>query len=319
MSDEGLIELFQTQFSTLLRMKLQQKNSKLRGKSEEGSHTGAKMASPIQFVGAMEMRSPKGRFAPKTNIPGDYSRRWVLPIDKTGDQLVDTLDQLRTPIDPKSQLVARAMAACARQWDDELIAAATRDAVIGVDAGSLTTESFTVASGGDSSIYQVAADFGASSVVGLSVAKLNESRRILEHAHNDLDEDPATLVIGSKQHSDLRNQAQVTSSDFNANGGVLVNGKVTRYMGFDIVVSERLPIITDKNSNANCRGNLVFVKSGLYLGMWQDVKNEIFRRADLEANPWDISTIISFGATRTELGKVVQVCSYDTTGADTTP
>jgi hypothetical protein len=313
MSDEGLIELFQTQFSTLLRMKLQQKNSKLRGKVEEGSHTGAKMASPIQFVGAMSMSSPKGRFAPKSNIPADYSRRWILPIDKTGDQYVDQLDQLRTPIDPKSQLVARAMAACARQWDDEIIAAATRDAVIGVDAGSLTTEQF------DTTNFQIAGNFGASAAVGLTVAKLNEARRILEHNHNDLDEDPATLVIGSNQHADLRNQAQVTSAEFNQNGGVLVNGKVTRYMGFDVVVSERLPTIVDKNSAANQRGCLVFVKTGLYLGMWQDVKNEVARRFDLEANPWDISTIISFGATRTELGKIIQVCALDTTGADITP
>lgn len=313
MTDEGLIELFQTQFSTLLRMKLQQKNSKLRGKSEEGSHTGAKMASPINFVGAMSMRSPKGRFAPKENTPADYSRRWIMPTDKVGDQLVDSLDQLRTPIDPKSQLVARAMAACARQWDDELIRAATATSTIGVDAGSLTTEAF------DTANFQIAGDFAASAAVGLTVAKLNETRRILEHYHNDLDEDVATLVIGSKQHADLRNQAQVTSSDFNQNGGVLVNGKVTRFMGFDIVVSERLPTLTDKDSNASQRGCLAFVKSGLYLGMWQDVKNEVFRRADLEANPWDVSTIISFGATRTELGKVIQVCAADTTGADITP
>jgi hypothetical protein len=52
--------------------------------------------------------------------------------------------------------------------------------------------------------------------------------------------------------------------------------------------------------------------------MWQDVKTEVFQRPDLEGNPWDISTIHSFGATRTELGKIIQVCAADTTGADTT-
>jgi hypothetical protein len=311
MSDDGLTQLFQTQFSTRLQMKLQQKTSRLRGKVEEGSHTGAKIASPINFVGPMYTRTIEGRFAPKKNTPQDYSRRWVSPIDKAGDQFVDTFDQLRTPIDPKSQLVARAAAACARDWDDEVIRAAVAAATIGVDAGSLTTEAWDTA-------YQVAGAFGASAAVGLTVAKLNEARRMLEHAHVDLDEDPATLVIGSKQHADLRNQAQVTSSDFNQNGGVLVNGKVTRYMGFDIVVSERLPTITDKGSDTNQRGCLVFVKSAIYLGMWQDVKTEVFQRPDLEGNPWDISTIHSFGATRTELGKIIQVCAADTTGADTT-
>lgn len=308
MADDGLTQLFQTQFSTLLRMNLQQKASKLRGKIEEGTHTGSKQASPIQFVDAMQTRSPEGRFAPKKQAPQGYTRRWVSPIDKVGDQYVDSLDQLKTPIDPKSQLVARASAACARDWDDEIIRAATAASVIGQDAGSLTTEAF------DTSAFQIAVNFKASASVGLTVAKLNEARRILEHYHNDLDSDMATLVIGSTAHADLRNQAQVTSADFAKNGGILVDGKVTRFMGFDIVVSERLPIVT-----SNVRGALVFVKTGLYLGMWQDLKTEVFRRPDLEANPWDISTVHSFGATRTELGKVIQILCADTIGADITP
>ena len=312
MSD-GLIDLFQTQFSTLLRLKLQQKTSRLRGRVESGTHTGSKMASPVQYVDAMQMRAPEGRFAPKKNIAQTYTRRWIVPLDKEGDQFVDSFDQLKTPIDPKSQLVSRAAAACARDWDDEVIRAATAASTIGTDAGSLTTESF------DTTNFQIAADFGASASVGLTVAKLNEARRILEHYHVFEDEDMVTLVIGSKQHADLRNQALVTSADFNNNGGVLVNGKVTRFMGFDLVVSERLPTITDKNSNANTRGCLAFVKSGLYLGFWLDVKTEVARRFDLSSNPWDINTMHSFGATRLELGRVIQICAADTTGADITP
>lgn len=314
MSD-GLIDLFQTQFSTLLRLKLQQKTSKLRGKVESGTHVGAKQASPIQFLGAMQMRVPAGRFAPKQNTPQDYSRRWVVPIDKEGDQLVDNFDQLKTPIDPKSQLIARAAAACARDWDDEVIRAATAASTIGTDAGSLTTEAF------NTTLYQVAGDFGASASVGLTVAKLNEAHRILEHNHalDDDNESMITLIIGSQQHADLRNQALVTSSDFNKNGGILVDGKVTRFMGMDIVVSERLPTLTDKNSNANTRGCLAFVKTGLYLGFWQDLKTEVLRRSDLSSNPWDVSTMHSFGATRTELGKVIQICAADTIGGDINP
>lgn len=311
--DTGLTDLFQVQFSTLLQLKLQQKTSLLRGKVVEGSHVGAKMASPIQFLGAMQMQTPQGRFAPKVYQQQDYTRRWIVPIDKEGDQYVDNFDQLKTPIDPKSQLVARAAAACARQWDDEIIRASTATSTIGTDSGSLTTEAF------DTTNFQVSGQFGASAAVGLTVAKLNEAHRILEHYHA-LDEDKQiSLVIGSQQHADLRNQAQVTSADFNRNGGVLIDGIVTRYMGMDVTVSERLPTITDKDSNANQRGCLVFVRQGLYLGLWQDVKTEVFRRPDMSSNPWDINTMISFGATRTQLGFVIQVAAADTTGADITP
>lgn len=310
MSD-GLIDLFQVQFSTLLKMNLQQEQSKLRGRVIEQAHSGAKMASPIQFVGPTSMVTPAGRFAAKNNNPAIYTRRWIVPIDKENDQLIDNFDQLKTPIDPKSQLVARVKAACNRAYDDEIIRAATATSTIGSDSGSLTTEAF------DTSKYQVASDFGSGSTsTGLSVAKLSEAYRILEHAHALEEDRQITLVIGSKQNDDLRKQAQVVSSDFNRNGGVLENGTVTRFMGMDVVVSERLPIITDVNSHANCRGCLAFVKSGIYLGVWQDIKVEVLRRPELSSNPWDVNTMLSIGGTRTELGRVVQIAAADTTGAD---
>lgn len=311
--DTGLTDLFQIQFSTLLRLKLQQQMSKLRGRIQEGSHVGAKMASPVQFLGAIAMKTPQGRFAPKQYEEQDYTRRWVVPIDKEVDQYVDNFDQLKTPIDPKSQLVSRAAAACNRAFDDEIIRAATATAVIGTDSGSLNTEAW------DTTNFQIAGAFGASAAVGLTVAKLNEARRILEHNHALEETQQITLVIGSQQHADLRNQALVTSSEFNQRGGVLENGVVTRYMGMDIIVSERLPTITDKNSAANQRGCLAFVQNGLYLGMWMDTKTEVFRRPDMSSNPWDINTMVSFGATRLELGRVIQICAADTTGADTSP
>lgn len=308
MADTGLTDLFVTQYKTLLKMKLQQTGSMLRGKVEEGYHAGAKMASPINLVSAMSMKTPEGRFSPKVNTPADYSRRWVMPIDKEGDQLVDNFDQLKTPIDPKSKLVERAAAAVARSWDDEIIRSATAAATIGTDVGSLTTEAF-------SSTFQIAAAFGASAAVGLTVAKLNEARRILEKYHNaeELNAGLATAVIGSSQHADLRNQALVTSNEFNRNGGVLVDGNVTKFMGFNLVQSERLAVAS------NVRSVLVFVKSGIYLGIWQDIKTQVFQRPDLSSNPWDISTVVSYGATRTELGKVIEILCADTSGADITP
>lgn len=313
MADDGLTQLFTVQFNTLLQLKLQQRTSKLRGRTLEGTHTGAKMASPINYIGALEMRTPAGRFAEKVFTPQVYSRRWITPVDAELDVLVDNFDMLKTPIDPKSQIVAAAASAAARKIDDAIIASAFATATIGADMGSLSTEAWDTT-------YQVSSQFGSGSTsTGLSVAKLNEARRLLEKNHA-LEEDPqATLVIGSQQHADLRNAAQVTSADFNRQGGVLENGIVTRYMGFDIIVSERLATITDKDSHANCRSCIAFGKTGLYLGMWQDVKTEIFRLPNKSGNPWDVNVMLSLGATRTELGKVIQIACADSDGADINP
>jgi len=303
---QGLFPLETTQFSTNLELKLQQMGSKLRGKIREGFHVG-KMASPVNQVGAIQSKAPAGRYAPKNRTDSDFTRRWVFPTDREIDQLIDSFDELKTIVDPKSAYVDNAAQAAGRDWDDAIIVAATSTtSKIGQDAAALTDEDFA-------STFKVSVDFGGTGT-GLTVAKLIETKRILRHYHNDLDTDPATIVIGSTQEADLLKQAQVTNADYNGDRPTLVDGKVVRFMGFDIVVMERLPVIA-----TNVRGCIAFVKSGLYLGLWKDTTNRVSIRNDLSSEPYDLYTSYSFGATRTQLGKVIQVACADTAGADITP
>src|SRR4051812_35506448 len=197
---QGLFPLETTQFTTNLELKLQQAGSKLRGKVREGFHTG-KMASPVNQVGAIQSKKPAGRYAPKNRTDSDFTRRWVFPTDREIDQLIDSFDELKTIVDPKSAYVENAANACGRDWDDEIILQATATASIGQDAAALTNETF------DTSAFQIASTFGASAATGLTVAKLIETKRILRHYHNDLDSDAATLIIGSSQEADLLKQA----------------------------------------------------------------------------------------------------------------
>ena len=95
MADQGLYQLYTTQFSTILELKLQQMGSKLRGKVREGFHVG-KMASPVQYIGAIQMKPPQGRFAPIGRQDADFTRRWVFPVDRDANQLIDTFDKLKT-------------------------------------------------------------------------------------------------------------------------------------------------------------------------------------------------------------------------------
>ena len=80
-------------------------------------------------------------------------------------------------------------------------------------------------------------------------------------------------------------------------------------------MSERLPQTTVNS----VRGVLVFVKSGLYLGMWKDMTNRIDVRFDLSGTPWQVLTQTMYGATRTQPGKVLQILCSDTSGADINP
>lgn len=303
---ENLYTLYTTQFSTNLELKLQQMGSKLRGKVREGFHVG-KQASPVQQVGAVQLQTPAGRFAPLGRQDANFTRRWVFPQDGELPQLIDGFDLLKTIVDPKSAYVENASAAVGRAWDDCLIAAAFADAKTGVDQAGFVTETF------DTTNFRIAETFGAGATsVGLTVAKLIEARRIFRHYHVDLDVDPITLVCGSTQESDLYKQVQVVSTEFN-DKPVLVDGKVTRFLGFDIVYSERLAVTSNK------RQVIAFAKSGMYLGIWKDMTNNVDIRSDLSGRPYQLLTETSFGATRLQPGKVLQILCADTIGADITP
>lgn len=308
MSENLVAKLATTQFSTNLELKLQQHGSKLRGRVSEGMHVG-KMASPINQMGAIAMSTPEGRFAPKGREDADFTRRWVFPQDGELNQLIDSFDELKTIVDPQSQYVTNAANAVGRAWDDCIISAAFGTAQVGQDANGLSSETWA----SFSSAYTVASTYGSgASASGLSVAKLIETKRILRKNQVDIETDPVTLVIGSQQESDLLNQVQVVSTEFN-DRPVLVDGQIKRFLGFDIVYSERL------TTASNVRQIIAFAKSGMYLGMWKDTVNRASIRNDLSGEPWQLYTQTSFGATRTQPGKVIQILCADTSGADITP
>lgn len=302
---QGLYPLYTTQFSTNLELLLQQTGSKLRARVREGSHTG-KMASPVNQIGAIQLKAPAARFAPKNRTDADFTRRWVFPQDGEIDQLIDSFDELKTIVDPKSAYATNAAYAVGRGYDDAIVTGVTATAYLGQDASALTTESF------DTSKFQVASTFGSSAASGLTVAKMIEVKRILRKYHNDLDMDPPCMVIGSQQESDLLNQVQVVSTEYN-DKPVLVDGKVKRFLGFDIEVIERLTWAS------NVRTVCAWVRSGMYLGVWKDMTNRVSIRNDLSSEPYDLYTAASFGATRLQPGKVITVACADTTGADITP
>jgi hypothetical protein len=300
---ENLPKLYVETFSTDLRLKLQQTQSMLRGTVMEGSHVG-KAASPVDYIGDIQMKAPAGRFAPNQPQNTDFSRRWVTPVDKEGYQLIDTFDKLKLLMDPTNRYVEVAQAAVAREWDDRIIASAFATATIGDSTGTLltSTESFSTTN------WQIASTFRSTAASGLTVAKMIEAKRIMRKAQVPVDTEARTWVTNSQGESDLLNQVQVVSTEF-SDKPTLQEGKVTRFLGWDIKYSERL------TSTSNVRQNMAYVRSGLYLGIWKDTENDIDRRKDLSGLPYQLATLMSSGATRLEPGRLLQVLCADTSAA----
>lgn len=289
----NLPQHFVTEYSTKVELLLQEKGSKLRQFVTEGTHSG-EGASPVNQIGAVESQTPAGRFQPMGRIDPAVARRWVHPSDREVPQLVDKFDQLRLIENVTGDYVRNAAFALGRWMDDLLI-----DAALGTSATGKTgtgTETF------DTTNFSIAANFGASGDVGLTVAKLIEAQARFEEANVDLEMEPPTLVISPRQHANLLNQIEVVSSDYNVKPVLGTDGQIKNFLGFNIVKSNRLDAV-----NTSERACFAFVKSGLHLGVWKDVSSRIDERPDLSGVPWQLYSCTTAGATRLEQGKVIRI------------
>lgn len=299
---ENSPKLFAVSYTSNLQMVLQQKGSKLRDRVMTGNHAGSRQAQVVDYMKPVKASRPAGRFAPMQRQDPDFVRRFVLPIDcEIPSQLFDSFDKLKMLEDPQSQGLQNNAAAVGRDFDDIIIQSAFGAAKISTTDGSTTTdETF------DTTNFRIADTFGdGSTSVGLTFEKLVEARRILRHYEVDLEMETLTLVIGSTQEADCFKIAQFTQKEYN-DRPIIQDGRVTRLMGFDVVVHEGLQY------GSNIRKCLAFAKSGLYLGMWQDMSHDVSQRKDLSGLPWQLYTSYAAGATRLEPGKMLEIDCADT-------
>jgi hypothetical protein len=291
MSDQ-IASAYAVQYGTNVSILLQQKGSKLRSTVAMGSYKG-KASEVVTQYGATSARAVSTRYSPIVPVNTPNARRWVFPEDFDWADLIDNFDKLRLLADPQSAYTQNGLYAMGRALDDVIIAGMLNDNKTGESGG--TTTSF------DTSNQRVAVNYAAAGNVGLTVDKLREARRILMENEVDLDAEPVYCAISAEQHDDLLGQMQVVSSDFNGDTPVLKDGKIMQFLGINFIHSERLPL------SSTYRRCPVWVPSGVHLGMWNDIMSNVTQRRDLSSHPYQIYLMGTFGATRTEEKKVVDI------------
>jgi hypothetical protein len=285
---------FVQQYTTNVQLLLQQRGSRLRGCVMEGSHVG-EQAVPVDQIGKVAANKRATRYADLTPADTPTDRRWVFPVDYDWNDLIDGADKLRMLIDPQSSYVQNGTYAMGRAMDDEIIAAFFGTAKTGKAGGTSTT--FPAG-------QQVAVNFKSAGNTGLTVAKLREAKRLLLAAEVDVDNDPLFVAITAKQHDDMLSEAQAISLDYNTRP-TLVEGKITAFMGFNFVHTERLA--TDGSGYRRCPA---WAKSGMHLGIWNDIRTDVSQRKDKGGLPWQVYVYGTFGATRLEEAKTTELkCS----------
>lgn len=285
-------------FSTNVMLLLQQKGSKLRGTVTEGSYTG-KQASPVDQIGKVEMQQVTNRFAPMPRVDATVDRRWVVPSDFDLPQLIDSFDKLRLLTDPESSYTQNAVFAAGRKIDVLILQATTGTAKTGEQGA--TNTSFT-------SGNEVDVAIGGSNSK-LNVTKLLGVKEKMRANFVDFDMDEIYCPLTAADEAALLGEIQIISSDFNGGGErpVLKDGKIQRFLGINFVYCELTESVMAGTNEVTVP---VWAKSGMHLGLWNDVATEISRRNDLRGVPWQSYVTGTFGATRIEENKVYAIESY---------
>ena len=281
---------FVQQFQDTLAMLSQQMDERLKPRVDVDSNfTGeAKFYPQYSTDTFSEIMS---RYADTPLSLANVFQRQVTPSFFVSASLEDPADALATLVDLKSGFYQAKMYAASRKIDALIISSATATATTGSPISGTTTTTLPSS--------QILLDtFGnGSNAAGLTKAKMIRAKRLLDAA--EVRPYDRTFVVQAGQLEDLLNTTEVASRDFNT-VNALVEGSLTRWLGFDIVHSEQL---TQSGSDTQC---LAFQKLGIKLAIQKNPEGRIDPRID-KNYAWQVYMSLSMGSTRMEEVSVVRV------------
>lgn len=278
---------FVQQYANTVALLSQQMGSRIRPFCTVGTYEG-KAGQVVQQIGAVSPQKKTSRHSDKPLISTPHDVRWVYPEDYEWADLIDSEDRLRTAADFDSPYAVNGAQAIARvAIDDQII-----DAYFGTNK--------TGENGTTSTVFDTNNIVDSAGSTALTYAKVRDGLKILQDSDVDIEMEDICCVIGPQQHDDLLGIAEAISQDY-VSKPVVENGRVKYWMGINWIVSTRLPLTSDD------RRCMLFARSGLHLGVWQDTKTEIAPRYDKFGTPTQVSVCGTFGATRIEEAKCVEL------------
>jgi hypothetical protein len=285
---------FQTDFGDNWDHLLQQKESRLENKVRRATVKGKERT--FSQLGKSKMRLITTRNGKTIASDTPMAKRWLRPKGYDEVTYIDQFDHIalgELPAPESEHVTSHAMAA-KRTMDEVIIAGLEGTAYIGIDG----TTAVDLGSGQKVAVDYVASGSTANS--GLTLAKLTRAKYILDK--NEVDADGRYFVHSAKQLQDLLNNVvEVKSSDY-VNVKALVDGTVTRFLGFEFVMTELLTLDT----TTDVRTCIAYQKDGIALGIGMEKSVKIDIRADLN-HTIQIRTVLMIGATRLEEERVVLV------------
>ena len=276
---------FANMYSANVQMLVQQKGSRLRDAVRQ-EHVQGEIAYFDQVgAGTAMKRLSRHADTPFTETP--HSRRQVILDDYEYSDLVDRLDLVKTLNDPTSAYSQAAAYAMGRAMDDVIIAAANGNARTGKT--------------GQNTVALPAGQKIAVAASGFTLAKLLQTKEILDAAENDPDE-LRYVACPAKDITVLLNTTQVTSTDYNT-VRALAAGQIDTFLGFKFIRTQRLGLTPGAD-----RACLAWRESALTLAVGLNPTVKISERAD-KSYSTQVYYAMSIGATRMEEEGVVEIAT----------
>jgi hypothetical protein len=276
---EAFVQQFADNFLHVAQQKLSRFQSCVR---EEPNIVG--ISKSINRLGqrTAQKRTVRHGDTPLNDQP--HSTRFVDLFDWEDGDMIDDQDKVRMLVDPKSEYVQALVQGLNRAKDDVIIAAAL---------GNARATSGNVA--------LIAGQKIANGATGLTKAKVIQTKQLFRQ--NEADEyvgEELYFTYGSKQLNDILSDTTLTNADF-IQLRLLQEGNInTKWMGFNWVPSERLPI------SGGIRSCFAWAKSGLVLGTAENIMTRVGEDPGKSFNV-RVYAKMSIGSVRVEEEKVVQV------------
>jgi hypothetical protein len=85
------------------------------------------------------------------------------------------------------------------------------------------------------------------------------------------------------------------------------DGRLVRFLGINFIYCELAETVLAGTNEVTIP---VWVKSGMHLGMWNEITSDISQRKDIQGLPWQAYIYMTAGATRIDEDKVYAIESY---------
>jgi hypothetical protein len=294
---------FVQQFTSNVRFLAQQQESRLAGAVVTDNVDGE--AAYMEQIAPTNARKKTTRHGDSPIMNQQHLRRRITSGDYEWGDLIEDADKARLLIDPASTYAKNASMAMARAKDDEIISCLWGTAYTG-HAGTTVVnwpngdgQAAPAQPGGTVVAVNSWAYGNGSGNAGLTVSKLIEAKVALGKAEGDEDEE-RFIAVSETQVGNMLSTTEATSGDY-AEVKALVEGKITKFLGFNFIHTERNQI--DANGYTRVPA---WRKSGIGLGTTKPLWTRIAERSDKSFAVY-VYAAQSIGATRLEEAKLAEI------------